>query len=403
MGHPVGPEQFALRTDDLIAYWAAVRAGLGIGFVASYLLRNDPAAGAGAARSAAARRCRSGWWCTARSAAAAASARCTISWRANCRPSFEPRHPWPNPSRTSSTPAPCTAPGQHLQRVWPAFDRQAFEHRAAHGLDALEFKARAMQLADALEATLPADFADAADVLEASLAPPIPLDAQGEPAGLSDAQSEQGLSRLGGVVAWASSWRGGHGRCAARPALPARADAAFLGRVRDPPFHPAAPRDQRWTRSARWVDDPSAHVRRLVSEGSRPRLPWGLRLQALVADPSPTLPLLRALQDDPSAYVRRSVANHLNDIAKDHPDLVAGWVREHLADASAAAQRPAAPRQPQPRQAGPRAHAGGLGAGRSGLNGDAVLALSAPTRSGGRRHRAGRARCAPAAASRRRW
>jgi DNA-binding transcriptional LysR family regulator len=42
MGHPVGPEQFALRTDDLIAYWAAVRAGLGIGFVASYLLRNDP-------------------------------------------------------------------------------------------------------------------------------------------------------------------------------------------------------------------------------------------------------------------------------------------------------------------------------------------------------------------------
>jgi DNA-binding transcriptional LysR family regulator len=42
MGHPVGPEQFALRTDDLIAYWASVRAGLGIGFVASYLLRNDP-------------------------------------------------------------------------------------------------------------------------------------------------------------------------------------------------------------------------------------------------------------------------------------------------------------------------------------------------------------------------
>ncbi len=83
-----------------------------------------------------------------------------------------------------------------------------------------------------------------------------------------------------------------------------------------------------------WVHDPSAHVRRLVSEGSRPRLPWGLRLQTLVVDPAPTLPLLRALQDDPSAYVRRSVANHLNDIAKDHPDLVASWVREHLADAT---------------------------------------------------------------------
>jgi hypothetical protein len=67
-----------------------------------------------------------------------------------------------------------------------------------------------------------------------------------------------------------------------------------------------------------------------VSEGSRPRLPWGLRLKALVAAPSPALPLLRALQDDPSEYVRRSVANHLNDIAKDHPALVARWLAEHL-------------------------------------------------------------------------
>lgn len=80
--------------------------------------------------------------------------------------------------------------------------------------------------------------------------------------------------------------------------------------------------------------NPSAHVRRLASEGGRPRLPWGMRLHALVADPSPTLPLLRALQDDSSDYVRRSVANHLNDIAKDHPDLVAAWVHEHLPGAS---------------------------------------------------------------------
>jgi 3-methyladenine DNA glycosylase AlkC len=84
---------------------------------------------------------------------------------------------------------------------------------------------------------------------------------------------------------------------------------------------------------ARWRSDPSAHVRRLVSEGSRPRLPWGLRIQRLVADPSPTLPLLGHLQDDTSDYVRRSVANHLNDIAKDHPGVVADWLRDHLPDA----------------------------------------------------------------------
>jgi 3-methyladenine DNA glycosylase AlkC len=86
----------------------------------------------------------------------------------------------------------------------------------------------------------------------------------------------------------------------------------------------------------RWTVDPSAHVRRLVSEGSRPRLPWGIRLQALVADPSPTLPLLAALQDDASDYVRRSVANHLNDIAKDHPAVVVDWVSHHRPGASSA-------------------------------------------------------------------
>jgi 3-methyladenine DNA glycosylase AlkC len=85
----------------------------------------------------------------------------------------------------------------------------------------------------------------------------------------------------------------------------------------------------------RWARDPSPQVRRLVSEGSRPRLPWGMRLKALIADPSPTLPLLLALQDDPSADVRRSVANHLNDIAKDHPDLVAQWIEQHLPGAGA--------------------------------------------------------------------
>ena len=70
----------------------------------------------------------------------------------------------------------------------------------------------------------------------------------------------------------------------------------------------------------RWTSDPSPHVRRLVSEGTRPRLPWGIRLTQFIADPTPTLALLDKLKDDESEYVRRSVANHLNDITKDNPD-----------------------------------------------------------------------------------
>ena len=71
-----------------------------------------------------------------------------------------------------------------------------------------------------------------------------------------------------------------------------------------------------------WIKDSSPHVRRLVSEGTRPRLPWASRLRKLQADPSPIIPLLEALKDDPELYVRRSVANNLNDIGKDHPQLV---------------------------------------------------------------------------------
>lgn len=82
-----------------------------------------------------------------------------------------------------------------------------------------------------------------------------------------------------------------------------------------------------------WVTDPNQHVRRLVSEGTRPRLPWAMQLPQLIADPSPMLPLLEALRDAKEEYVRRSVANHLNDIAKDHPDLVADLAKSWLVDA----------------------------------------------------------------------
>lgn len=71
-----------------------------------------------------------------------------------------------------------------------------------------------------------------------------------------------------------------------------------------------------------WVLSKNEHVRRLVSEGVRPRLPWGLQLKKFIDDPKPILPLLDALKFDESNYVRRSVANNLNDMSKDHPDLV---------------------------------------------------------------------------------
>jgi 3-methyladenine DNA glycosylase AlkC len=261
------------------------------------------------------------------------------------------------------------AAAAHLQRVDPGFDARRFVARASRGLDALEFKARAMQICDALEATLPADFGNAAATLEAALAPPV----EGEQmAGLG--LGEQGLA---GWILWpVGEYVARRGQAdperalAALHAITQRFTAEFAIR----PFivaHPALA----FATLQRWAGDPSHHVRRLVSEGSRPRLPWGLQLKALIADPSPTLPLLAALQDDPSEYVRRSVANHLNDIAKDHPAVVADWLDRHLPQATA--QRKALLRHASRTliKQGDARVLGAWGIGRP-LRGSATLALS---------------------------
>ena len=83
-----------------------------------------------------------------------------------------------------------------------------------------------------------------------------------------------------------------------------------------------------------WARDDSAHVRRAASEATRPRLPWAPRLPEFQRNPGLALPLLDALKDDASSYVRRSVANHLGDIAKDHPTHAAHTARAWLRDAS---------------------------------------------------------------------
>jgi len=81
-----------------------------------------------------------------------------------------------------------------------------------------------------------------------------------------------------------------------------------------------------------WTQSENPHIRRLASEGSRPRLPWAMALPLFKQDPAYVLPILERLKADNSEYVRRSVANHLNDIAKDHPavviDIAQRWLIE---------------------------------------------------------------------------
>jgi 3-methyladenine DNA glycosylase AlkC len=83
-----------------------------------------------------------------------------------------------------------------------------------------------------------------------------------------------------------------------------------------------------------WSNDDDEHVRRLASEGSRPRLPWSFKLDMVINNPESTRGILENLKEDDSLYVRKSVANHLNDITKDSPQyvlkLIKGWDQKHV-------------------------------------------------------------------------
>lgn len=213
-----------------------------------------------------------------------------------------------------------------LREVWPRFPVRDFVGQVEPGFTALGLMDRGRRLAEALHTYLPRNFEEAARGLVASMGPPMGLDARGEP--LAAPGGPGGFFYLPHSI-WLSRAGLDHldAALAAQHALTQRFTAEFS-------LRPYLARDAAAVlrRLQAWAVDDNAHVRRAVSEATRPRLPWAPRLPAFIADPRPVLPLLEMLRDDPSSYVRRSVANHLNDIGKDHPGLlleVAGrWLRD---------------------------------------------------------------------------
>jgi len=95
------------------------------------------------------------------------------------------------------------------------------------------------------------------------------------------------------------------------------------------PFIELAP-EKMMQQMLKWSEHDNEHVRRLASEGCRPRLPWANALPLFKKNPDPIFPILDNLKADPSLYVRKSVANNLNDISKDNPDKVLKWCRKNI-------------------------------------------------------------------------
>lgn len=211
----------------------------------------------------------------------------------------------------------------HLHLQVSGFDRAGFEAPILADLQELELKQRAQLIADQVHFHLPEQPAERARVLLAILHPDE-LDHANQP---SDEH---------GVCGWAifalQMVVGQHGledfdrSMEVLRQMSKRFSSEFGIR-----YFLLADQARALKIMQNWLSDDNYHVRRLISEGSRPRLPWAMQLPGFIADPSPILPLLIALRDDEHEYVRRSVANSLNDIAKDHPnvvgDLAVKWMK----------------------------------------------------------------------------
>ena len=217
----------------------------------------------------------------------------------------------------------------NISLVHPAFDGKAFQRTALNGLQPLSILQRGHHLARTLREHLPECYNDAVHILIQSLTPP---QTDTEDLGLGVFFY---LPHVSFVATYGLDPAHNGGRdpfetsMLAQYELTRRFSAEFSIR----PFLIRWP-ERTLAQLTQWTEDPDPHVRRLCSEGTRPRLPWATRIPAFIKDPRPVLPILEALKDDPDPYVRRSVANHLGDIAKDHPRLAFELCERWLEDAT---------------------------------------------------------------------
>lgn len=216
---------------------------------------------------------------------------------------------------------------QNLLYCYRQFEAKAFCECALTDIEPLELMARGRHVAAAMHRFLPQNYSDAVAIMIASLTPAL-ADAEGSGlAGFFYLPHSFFVSDYGQERNHANSKDPFEPSMEAVYALTARFTSEFA--IRPFLIHQ---QERTLAQLMAWLDDPNTHVRRLCSEGTRPRLPWGKRIPAFISNPQPALPLLEALKNDRSLYVRRSVANHLGDIAKDHPDVAFSTCERWLKD-----------------------------------------------------------------------
>jgi 3-methyladenine DNA glycosylase AlkC len=188
-----------------------------------------------------------------------------------------------------------------IEKVYPQFNKKKFLDLIYDGsFEDKEFMAKSKHITACLYKTLPQSYGDALDVIKMA----VPLIKSAEALSFPDYVASYGmddwdlsLPALSHITKYVTA------ELAIRPFLDENPDRVMACMID-------------------WAGDKDPKLRRLASEGCRPRLPWAMALPKFKKDPSPVLPVLEKLKNDPSEDVRRSVANNLNDISKDNPEIV---------------------------------------------------------------------------------
>lgn len=204
---------------------------------------------------------------------------------------------------------------QRIKAQYADFAEEDFCRFINERLETLNFGARAQLIREALKDFLPSDFSEALKILLAAL----PEEIQGE-----ELKGYEGFIVMP-QTAFVSQYGLAHFDLSMQALYEMTKRFTAENDIRV--FIEHFP-EKTLKVLAEWVKDSNCHVRRLVSEGTRPRLPLARRLKNFQQDPRPVIALLEQLKEDPVLYVRRSVANNLNDIAKDQPKIVTELLAE---------------------------------------------------------------------------
>lgn len=202
-----------------------------------------------------------------------------------------------------------------IQASQSGFDKSSFVERVDSGVSSLELKDRVELIADELHRSLGDNYEENAPLLKSILGP--------------ENEEETGMFKEFYWIMPIAKYVEKYGLDNFEISM----DMILEITKRNTSEYTIRPFIERYTRQtlaymARWSKNENKHARRLASEGGRPRLPWAAKLQIFIDDPSPLLPILENLKDDSSKYVQKSVANCLNDVLKDNPEIAKSVIQD---------------------------------------------------------------------------